>query len=61
MKYKLISITDLWGEKLNLDHYDILWVDEDSAILKLKGYGNCFTKRYSAADCYTVITEKVSG
>lgn len=56
--YKVISITR-WGESVNLDSLDIIHVGKDSVLAKPKGYGNCFMKCYSEADCYTVVTEKV--
>lgn len=56
--YKVISITR-WGEAVNLDNLDIIHVNENSVFTKPKGYGNCFMKCYSKADCYTVVTEKV--
>lgn len=56
--YKVISITR-WGEAVNLDKLDIIHVSEDSGLAKPKGYGNCFMKCYSKADCYTIVTEKV--
>ena len=58
MVYKVISITR-WSEPVNLNNLDIIHVDKDSVLAKPKGYGNCFMKCYSKADCYTVITEKV--
>lgn len=56
--YKVISITR-WGEAVNLDNLDIIHVNENSVLAKPKGYGNCFMKCYSKADCYIVVTEKV--
>jgi hypothetical protein len=56
--YKVISITR-WGESVDLDKLDIIHVSENSVLAKPKGYGNCFMKCYSKADCYTVVTEKV--
>ena len=56
--YKVISIVR-WGEPVNIDGLDIIHVSEDSVLAKPKGYGNCFMKCYSKADCYIVVTEKV--
>lgn len=54
--YKLISVTR-WGEPVNMDNYTIRFVGKDYIIVQFKGYG--FTACLSAANCYTVITEKV--
>lgn len=56
--YKVISITR-WGEALNLDNFDIMYVGKDYCLAKPKGYGNCFMRRYDKTNCYTVVTEKV--
>ena len=54
--YKVISITH-WGESVNLDNLEIIWVCKDSVLARIKNTG--FTKTYSKADCYNVVTEKV--
>jgi hypothetical protein len=54
--YKIISITR-WGESVNLDNLEIIWVDRDSVFARIKNTG--FTRTYSKADCYNVVTEKV--
>ena len=54
--YKIISITR-WGEPVNLDSLEIIWAGKDSVLVRIKNSG--FTKMYSKADCYTVVTEKV--
>ena len=59
MKYKLISITDMWGNKLPLEKMEFWFVGKDYAIGHFKGYGSCFDKNYSRCDGYTVVTEKV--
>lgn len=56
--YKVVSITR-WGEAVNLDNLDIMYAGKDHCLAKPKGYGDCFMKCYSKADCYTVVTEKV--
>ena len=53
--YKIISITR-WGEPVNLDSLEIIWAGKDSALARIKNSG--FTKMYSKADCYNVVTEK---
>lgn len=58
-KYKVVSITDLFGDKLPIDKMDFYFVDPDNCIASFKGYGNCFAKNYRACDGYTIITEKV--
>ena len=54
--YKVISITR-WGEPVNLDNLEIIWASKDSVSARIKNTG--FTKTYSKADCYNVVTEKV--
>lgn len=54
--YKIISITR-WGESVNLDSLEIIWVGKDSVLARIKNSG--FMKMYSKADCYNVVTEKV--
>ena len=54
--YKVISITR-WGEPINLDNLEIIWTGKNSVLARIKNSG--FTKMYSKADCYNVITEKV--
>lgn len=56
-KYRVVSITDFWGEKLPVEKMEFWYVDENSAIGNFKGYG--FGKKYASYDGYTVITEKV--
>lgn len=58
--YKVISITRR-GEAVNLDNLDINFVGKDYVLATPKGYGRCFMKCYSKADCYTVITKKIGG
>ena len=53
--YKIISITR-WGEPVNLDSLEIIWVGKDSVLARIKNSG--LTKMYSKADCYSVVTEK---
>ena len=53
--YKIISITR-WGESVNLDSLEIIWAGKDSVLARIKNSG--FTKMYSKADCYKVVTEK---
>jgi hypothetical protein len=55
---KVVSITR-WGEAVNLDNLDIIHIGKDYVMAKPKGYGDCFMKNYSSADCYTVIIEEV--
>lgn len=55
--YKIISITR-WGESINLDNLEIIWANKDSVLARIKNSG--FTKMYSKADCYNVITEKAN-
>ena len=54
--YKIISITR-WGEPVNLDNLEIIWTGKNSVLARIKNSG--FTKMYSKADCYNVVTEKV--
>lgn len=53
--YKVISITR-WGESVNLDNLEIIWAGKDSVFARIKN--SRFTKMYSKADCYNVVTEK---
>ena len=57
MKYKVIRIIDMWGEEVNLDHYDVWFVKKDCVYAYHKG--TRFMTVFSKADCYTVITEEV--
>ena len=53
--YKIISITR-WSEPVNLDNLEIIWAGKDSVLARIKNSG--FTKMYSKANCYNVVTEK---
>lgn len=53
---KVISITNIWGEKLPLEKMDIKFIGEDYVIASFKGYS--FDKRYSSCDGYKVEIEK---
>lgn len=57
--YKVIRINNLFGEKVNLDRYNINFVGDGFVLATLKGYGNCFMERFDRSNGYTVITEKV--
>ena len=57
--YKVISINNLFGEKVNLDRYNINFVGDGFVLATLKGYGRCFMARFDRSNGYTVITEKV--
>ena len=57
MKRKVISITDIWGNKLPIEKMEFWFVGEDYAIGHYKGYG--FDKKYASYNGYTVITEEV--
>ena len=57
--YKVIRITNLFGEKVNLDRYNINFVGDGFVLATLKGYGSCFMTRFDRSNGYTVITEKV--
>lgn len=54
---KVISIRDMWGEKLPIEKMEFWFVGKDCAIGHYKGFG--FDKNYTSADGYTVITEEV--
>jgi hypothetical protein len=54
--YKIISITR-WGEPINLNNYDVFFIGEDYVLAYHKN--TRFMTCFSAANCYTVITEKV--
>jgi hypothetical protein len=49
---KVKSITDLFGNKLNVNEMDILFTGSDYVIAKYKGYG--FVNTYAPFDGYTV-------
>ena len=53
---KVISITNIWGEKLPIEKMNIKFVGDDYVIATFKGFG--FDKRYSSCDGYTVEIEK---
>lgn len=57
MAYKVVSITDLWGNKLSIEKMEFLFVGKDYAIGNYQGFG--FMKNYASCDGYTVVTEKV--
>lgn len=55
---KVISITNtLTNEQLNVTNMEFNFVGANYAIGHIKGCG--FTKLYSMADCYKVVTEEV--
>lgn len=56
MKKTVKSITNLFGEHINLDALDIMFVGNDYVMAKQKGYG--FIKMYGPADGYTVEVEQ---
>lgn len=51
------KIVDMWGHDVPLHIYDFWFVGKDYAHARIKGTG--FSKCFSKADCYTVITEEV--
>lgn len=53
-KRKVVSITDLFGNKLPIEKMEFWFVGEDYAIGHYKGYG--FDKKYASYDGYTVVT-----
>lgn len=53
---KVVSVTNLFGEKLPLEKMDIHFIGDDYIIASYKGFG--FAKRYATCDGYTVIIEK---
>ena len=53
---KVVSITNIWGEKLPLEKMDIKFIGNDYILASFKGYG--FTRRYSSCDGYKVEIEK---
>lgn len=56
-KYKVISITDMWGNPLPIENMEFWFIGKNYAIGHFKGYG--FDKRYSSCNGYTVITKEV--
>ena len=56
--YKVIAIRNMFNEEIDISNIEFTFVGEDYAIGHYKGSG--FLKNYSKANCYTVITEKVS-
>ena len=56
-KYNIIAIIDRSGNYLPIEKMEFDFIGKDYAIAHYKGYG--FSKLYSAADCYKVITEEI--
>ena len=56
-QYRVVSITDLWGNKLPIEKMEFWFVGEDYATGHYKSYG--FDKKCASYDGYTVITEEV--
>lgn len=56
-QYRVVSISDMWGDKLPIEKMEFWFVGKDYAIGHYKGYG--FDKKYASHDGYTVITEEV--
>lgn len=57
-KYRVISITNIFGESLPIDKMEFSWVDENSACGHFKGYG--FSTNYGPWDLWTVTTEEIT-
>ena len=53
---KVVKIVNVFGEELPIEKMQFSFVGKDWAIGNYKGYG--FSKNYSQADGYTVITEQ---
>lgn len=53
---KVVSVTNILGEKLPLDKMDIKFIGDNYVLASFKGYG--FIKRYSICDGYKVEIEK---
>ena len=56
-QYRVVSISDMWGNKLPIEKMEFWFVGEDYAIGRYKGYG--FDTKYASYGGYTVITEEV--
>ena len=56
-RYRVVSISDMWGNKLPIEKMEFWAIGKDYAIGHWKGYG--FDKKYASYDGYIVITEEV--
>jgi len=50
---KIVSITDLFGDPVDLSIYDIIHIGTDYVVVKFKKHG--FVQRFASCDGYTVI------
>lgn len=57
-KLKVVSITDILGNKLPIEKMEFWFVGEDYAIGHYKGYG--FDKKYASYDGYKVVTAPIA-